>query len=136
MKTQIPVYRAKRKDNGEWVEGALLPSDNRLFISTSKQLWITEDDGSRFRSYCASSVFEIDPETLAIHFPDMIDKNSGRIFAALNKSGVGGSIDNYDWIFMYRNGKVRLSKDKQIVDEFDDVLPYLEITGIYEGETK
>jgi len=35
---------------------------------------------------------EIDPTTLAIHFPDMLDNEGTKIFASLSKDGKGGDI--------------------------------------------
>lgn len=35
---------------------------------------------------------EIDPSTLAIHFPDMIDSEGTKIFASLSEDGKGGSL--------------------------------------------
>jgi len=46
---------------------------------------------------------EIDPTTLAIHFPNMVDKKGNKIFASLNKDGKGGDIV-YD----------EISKDKEV----------------------
>ena len=141
MNTQIPIFGAYTFE-GEWVEGALLPSDNRLCISTSKQLWITEDDGSRFRSYYASLVFEIDPETLSIHFPDMLDKNGDCIFAALNESGVGGSIihvsDDVESPVIFAEGSVWILTSSHVDDtiELFPIIDCVEVTGFYEGATK
>ena len=75
----------------------------------------------------------------------MIDKNGERIFAALNKSGVGGSVVHAS----FRNdggfGNVVFDMRQFVaVDNFGYGLPYVmlwqcfntEVTGIYEGETK
>jgi len=35
---------------------------------------------------------QIDPTTLAIHFPDMLNCKGNRVFASLNKNGKGGDI--------------------------------------------
>ena len=56
MKTQIPVYRAKRKDNGEWVEGYYFKYDDAFGIN---HVVISEESGI---------AYEIDPETLVISF--------------------------------------------------------------------
>jgi len=83
-----PIYRARRKDNGEWM--------------TSKNgMWWDDCYGGCFKPYFKEwnsfglgyyQDVEIDPTTLAISFEDMIDKNGKRIFAALNENGVGGSL--------------------------------------------
>lgn len=36
----------------------------------------------------------IDPTTLAIHFPDMLDSQGNKIFASLSKDGKGGDMTN------------------------------------------
>ena len=37
-------------------------------------------------------IYEIDPTTLSIHFPDMIDSQKNKIFASLQKDGKGGDV--------------------------------------------
>ena len=37
-------------------------------------------------------IYEIDPTTLSIHFPDMLDSQGNKIFASLQKDGRGGDI--------------------------------------------
>jgi len=89
----IPTYRAKRIDNGEYITGDLFYGK---FISTSK--WdsrpavnSTDDFNFDFGSGNPSlSYDEIDPSTLAINFPGMVDKNNKFIFASLSKCGNGG----------------------------------------------
>lgn len=79
----IPIYRAKKIDNGKWVEG---------FYYQVPPI----DDGGVGHIICdflnAISPNEIDPSTLSIHFPNMIDKNGKKIFASLGEDGVGGDI--------------------------------------------
>ena len=142
----IPIYRAKHKDNGEWVEGYLKMSN--MGVTGIEVMCIQELDFWSER--------EILPETIAIHFPDMLDKNSERIFAALNESGVGGSIitasrypfvnegiHNYNAVVMmiynsvqyvYRqiSDNVRGASDG-INNHFDEDYSDFEVTGIYEG---
>ena len=45
-------------------------------------------------------ITEIDPTTLAIHFPDMLDSQGNKIFASLSEDGKGGDIIKYE---MYSN---------------------------------
>ena len=149
----IPIYRAKRKDNGEWAE---------VYLT---ELWADLGDERRFAiDQCETfdnneyslNVFEILPETLAIHFPDMLDKNGKRIFASLNESGIGGSIitasrypfvnegiHNYDAVvvmiynsvqYVYRqiSDNVRGASDG-INNHFDEDYSDFEVTGIYKG---
>ena len=142
----IPIYRAKRKDNGEWIEGYLKLSN--MGVTGREVVCIQEIE--------FWTEYEIDPETLAIHFSDMLDKNGERIFASLNESGVGGSIitasrypfvnegiHNYNAVVMmiynsvqyvYRqiSDNVRGASDG-INNNFDEDYSDFEVTGIYEG---
>jgi hypothetical protein len=123
MKTQIPVYRAKTLD-GEWIEGFLYNVEGMYRIMDYAIDNYVSDD-------------EIYPETLAIHLPDMIDINGERIFAALNESGVGGSleiVDEKEWVWFYDKGIVccRMSPDfhPSTSETINNVIA--EVTGIYE----
>jgi len=78
----IPIYRAKKLDSEEWVEGYLyklpiLRKNDKPYIMISDLV----------NSVMPS---EIDPKTLSIHFPNMVDKNGKKIFASLSEDGVGG----------------------------------------------
>ena len=74
----IPIFRAQRLDNDELVEGYYGEDSVCLHISH----YITE--------HGHGVANEIKPETLAIHFPSMLDINGKPIFASLNKNGIGG----------------------------------------------
>jgi len=73
--TQIPIYRAKKRDSEEWVKGYLFKRDEYFFIMVS-----------------AYDVYRVDPSTLSISFQNMIDKNGKKIFASLSRGGIGGDI--------------------------------------------
>lgn len=81
--------------------------------------------------------YEIDPSTLAIHFPDMLDKNGERVFAAFNKSWVGGSEVRYDdsnYVVYYLDAAIVMSNTTgyhEFTCFFDG--KESEVTGIYEG---
>lgn len=50
---------------------------------------------------------KIDPTTLAIHFPDMLDSQGNKIFASLNEDGKGGDIveiGKYKMNTIFENG--------------------------------
>jgi hypothetical protein len=70
-----PIYRAKKIDSDEWVEGYLTKCVESFYI----------EGGS---SHCD----EIDQTTLSINFPDMQDSQGTKIFASLSESGKGGTI--------------------------------------------
>ena len=63
------LFKAKRIDNGEWVEGCYVTSDGKSFICMD----IVEH-------YCVIALrwFEIDPETLC-QFTGLCDKNGNKI---------------------------------------------------------
>ncbi len=83
----IPVYRAKKIGDNEWIEGKALITDN-------KKLYIVEYVDVRRRDHAfvisKNARVEIDPKTLAIHFENMISVTGEKIFASLNKDGTGG----------------------------------------------
>jgi len=83
--TQIPIYRAKKIDSDEWVEGYLY-FDKYIFKKVSGVGACIGIDRSDLPNY------EIDPKTLSISFDNMLDKNKKRIFASLSEDGVGGDI--------------------------------------------
>jgi len=109
----IPIYRAKKLNSDEYVVGYL----NELIINDIKVIneeeqadisrtayFITDnifykDVGNSF-TYCGELVFdykiptsqEVDPTTLSIHFPDMLDNQGNKIFASLSEDGRGGDI--------------------------------------------
>lgn len=64
------LFKAKRIDNGEWVEGYYVTSDDKSFICMD----IVEH-------YCVTALrwFEIDPETLC-QFTGLYDKNGNKIW--------------------------------------------------------
>ena len=114
----IPIYRAKKIDSDEYVEG---------FLSNFKTAFIVELD--------TQTPFTIDPSTLAIHFPDMIDSDGTKIFASLSEDGKGGDIvehpRNKDFSL---NGVVVITSNGRLSVN-DGMLPKwirLKVTGIQE----
>jgi len=102
MSVQIPIYRAKKIDSEEWVEGELTTYYEfrkvdrvRLLNNRIKVYAIREEMEDKY--YCDYRTRAIDPSTLAIHFPDMLDKNDKKIWASLNESGIGGSLIKSTW---------------------------------------
>lgn len=95
----IPIYRAKKIDSDEYVEGYLIELEEMFYIScpqniepsTAKEstsVYLNEDCASIDKDYFVA----IDYETLAIHFPDMLDSQGNKIFASLNEDGKGGDL--------------------------------------------
>lgn len=83
----IPIFRAKKIDSDEYVEGCLLEFDSEYFI-------VKDTEGCYLASDCFHYLHynEIDPTTLSIHFPDMLDSEGNKIFASLQKDGRSGDI--------------------------------------------
>lgn len=88
QKINIPIYRAKKIDNDEWVEGYITTEFHEKHIK-----YFMHDAPTEINQWCGYT--RIDPNTLAIHFPNMIDKNGKKIFASLSEDGVGGDV--LDW---------------------------------------
>lgn len=129
----IPIYRAKRKDNGEYIEGFLC--DKNLSGTYSISLHHTE-------YMHPIKYFPIYEETLAISFDGMTDKNGNRVFAALNESGIGSDyelINGVEWVWRYSRGFIYSSR----LDDYETTTPFfeietknIEIAGIYGENTK
>lgn len=69
------LFRGKRKDNGEWVEGDLIHLGNRAFIAAG---WLIEGSTGGFTSFDCDELYEIDPKTVG-QFTGLTD-NSKKIF--------------------------------------------------------
>ena len=83
----IPIFRAKKIDSDEYVEGQYLAYKGYPTI---------------FNEYGLNGI-EIDISTLSIHFPDIIDSQGNKIFASLQEDGKGGDlIDNFNFQEKYR----------------------------------
>lgn len=78
MNTNIPLYRAKKIDSGEYIEGFYVYDEvhKRHLILTNEMHGLSET--------------RIDSSTLSIHFPDMLDNDGNKVFASLSEDGKGG----------------------------------------------
>lgn len=132
----IPIYRAKKIDSDEYIEGFF------LFQEESREcIEICQIYNSKIRA-----TYEVDISTLAIHFHDMLDSQGNKIFASLSEYGKGGDILYYEddcqpyicehssngtFLFEYLDNKTiknyicRLSQEKVL---FED----LKVIGIQE----
>ena len=120
---QIPIYRAKRKDNCEYIQGYFNYGIGTEFGTIIKIPQI--------------GVVGIDPSTLAIHFPDMLDKNNNPIFASLSEDFLGStfcSIDQLKLMFYFDGFRFWLgdSTFRELCKE--GAWNCFKITGIHEGE--
>lgn len=73
----IPIFRAKHYRDDVYFIGSLIGKDDEYYI-------VQEEDMEYYRP--------IDPTTLAIHFPDMLDSQGNKIFASLDENGKGGDV--------------------------------------------
>ena len=135
MEINIPIFRAKKLDSDEYIIGDLF--DGKYIITKSELnrdisealKHIREDILTKdcISAECKNEhhllnkmlnkllvnerlehIYEIDPTTLSIHFPDMIDRKGNKIFASLSENGKGGDVITYDEdiriIAIYKNG--------------------------------
>jgi hypothetical protein len=104
----IPIYRGKKIDSDEYVEG---------FLNEAGHIYYDDDKNDKTAYYIMKNMItecevesyfdfygfeEIDPSTLSIHFNDMLASDSDRLlpngekdlrmFASLSKDGKGGDI--------------------------------------------
>ena len=97
----LPIFRAKKLDSDEYVIGFYEGWEEKHFIVTSPK-----------------EFFKIDPATLSIHFPDMLDSQGNEIFASLQKNGRGGdvcSVNDYidsglEGVAIYQNYGFRIDR--------------------------
>lgn len=117
----IPIYRAKKIDSDEYVEGYYLEIDDKhIIIKKKASIEICGYYGLGNFGVISQSgklgTYEIDSTTRSIHFPDMLDNQGNKIFASLSEDGKGGDImkdDEYYGIAKY--------KDSRFVVEYENV---------------
>lgn len=70
------LFKAKRIDNGEWVEGCYAECKGKTFIGIGTSIGI-----DALKGFCVPVIkwFEVDPETLC-QFTGLYDKNGKRIW--------------------------------------------------------
>lgn len=76
----VPLYKARKIDSDEYIIGFLVKHQCKNCVNT-------------YFIYLENSVdevYEIDISTLSIHFPTMVDSKGTKLFASLNKNGIGG----------------------------------------------
>ena len=115
----MPIYRAKKIDSDEYVEGYIIELEEMFYIScpqnidsdTAKEstsVYLDDDGISIHKDYFVA----IDPQTLAIHFPDMLDSQGNKIFASLSEDGKGGDkflFDNEIFIIWFDNQSLKIN---------------------------
>lgn len=119
----IPIFRAFSEIFDKYILGVPYFSDGKYYMLV--------DDCNKNDNVGTGS-FPIEPTTLAIHFPDMLDSQGNKIFASLSEDGKGGDMmkdDEYYGIAKY--------KDSRFVVEYENVEECLyegnfEVIGIQE----
>ena len=78
--SRIILFRAKRKDNGKWVEGYPVPTCVNTYKQGYEMIEVNGINYDELDYYSPSYIsYEIDPTTLS-QFTGMYDKNEKRIF--------------------------------------------------------
>ena len=108
----IPIYRAKTKSKDGYIEGIVSPDGNFIIVEIKVKKAISQ--------IVITEAYEIDPTTLAIHFPDMLDNQGNKIFASL--SNAGGSIltDGVCEFNLYFDGRKYRIIGNEINSEIND----------------
>lgn len=74
------IFKAKRLDTGEWVEGYLVASDDRHFIVPAFGVSCVEEPiYTEMKKIITSYAFEVDPETVC-RYTGLKDKNRNEIW--------------------------------------------------------
>ena len=130
----IPIYRAKKIDSDEYVEGYYLPVYYMPIFENGEL--VSFEDIFNILQVNKTTYTEIDTSTLSIHFQNMLDKNGKKIFASLSEDGVGGdeckSADGLkdSWL----NGVIRIDgSGARINNGFIPRFKKLEVVCIHKG---
>ena len=143
MKTNIPIFRAKKLDSDEYAEGCLnVWEQNKkvyysimeigIYPSPFNNIHLIDQTTLAIHFLDISTTSEIDRTTRSINIEDMLDSQGNKIFASLQEDGKGGDImqdDEYFGIAKY--------KDCQFVVEYEDCIDNIdngnfEVIGIQE----
>lgn len=122
------IFKAKRKDNGEWVEGYLfddgMPKPKRYFIGG---IIIKPYEGTACDKWNVVGIdfCEIDPDTLC-QYTGLTDKNGNRIWENDICKITSDTLDGYEYfICKYESENARyVFEHNNIIIEFGDIYPY------------
>ena len=93
--SNIPIYRSKKIDSDDYVEGNLVEDEGVFYII--KNPVITHFYGLQQLTGEYEYLHKIDPTTLSISFPDMLDSQGNKIFSSLQEDGKGGDIIGFSY---------------------------------------
>lgn len=143
MEMQIPTYRAKKIDSDEYIIGALYKQINTFYILEIDDKIIQKEIDIWAPSWHVKDIIiysEIDPSTLAIHFPKWICSDAEtdeevKVFASLQKDKRGGDEievrDNFQGAngTLYFDGSSLMFQDMKLDQE---MLIAFQVIGIQE----
>ena len=97
------LFKAKRRDNGEWVEGSLINTKKGVayIIRSKSKAFIPKGENI----ICSAECYEIDPDTLC-QYTGLTDKNGKKIWEndILRRDGYWDiRIEFENGVFMVRN---------------------------------
>lgn len=124
------LFKAKRIDNGEWVEGYYTECNGKIFIGIN--IFIYSDI---FEVFCTPLIrwFEVGPETLC-QFTGLYDKNGKKIWendilmAHLDESyPEDAAYETVEWNVAGWAAHETGSTDREYLDKFD--LEHFEVVG-------
>ena len=95
------LFKAKRKDNGKWVEGSLISTENNSgFILQSRTKAFVPKGTNTF---CSSNCYEIDPDTIC-QYTGLTDKYGKKIW----ENDICNRKEKYPEIVTYNKGDWQL----------------------------
>lgn len=124
------LFKAKRIDNGEWVEGCYTECKGKTFIGIGTSIGIDV-----LKGFCPPVIrwFEVDPKTLC-QFTGLCDRNGKKIWendilmAHLDEFyPEDATYETIEWGVAGWAAHETSSIDREYIDEFD--LKYFEVVG-------